>query len=124
MNEENRLIYRTIRETVSAIDVGRTLGLQIDRNGRCSCPFHNGKDRNMRVYPGNRGFYCFVCHQSGDCIALAKGLLSNDCTYHEAARWIDSTFSLNLFETQQPSVRMRGRNLMAKKRTEVAHEAG
>ena len=99
--------YRLIRETVSAIDVGRILGLDINNQGRCRCPFHNGNDRNMRVYPGNRGFYCFVCHESGDCIALAKQLLSGDCSYHDAAKWIDSTFHLNIFENKKPTIRDR-----------------
>lgn len=101
--------YRIIRETVSSIDIGRMLGLDINNQGRCRCPFHNGEDRNMRVYPGNRGYYCFVCHASGDCISLAKQLLSNGCSYHSAAVWIDCTFHLNVFVNKKPSIRDRMR---------------
>ena len=110
-NDEILYKYSIIRETVSAVEVGKMLGLDINGKGRCRCPFHNGADRNMMVYPGNRGFYCFVCHESGDCIALAKKLLGDDCRYHEAARWIDDTFRLNLFENRQHTVKERARKL-------------
>ena len=112
---ENILKYSIIRETVPAIEVGRVLGLDIDGKGRCRCPFHNGEDRNMKVYNSNRGFYCFVCHEHGDCIALARKLLSDDCRYHEAAKWIDDTFHLNVFEKKNPTVRERGMNIRARK---------
>ena len=101
--------YTLVRETVSAEEVGKVLGLDIDRHGRCRCPFHNGTDRNMKVYTGNRGFYCFVCHKGGDCITLAKELLAEDCTYTDAAKWIDRTFQLNIFENKKPSVHERYR---------------
>ena len=114
MYEDNKQIYSIIRESVSSIDVGRALGLQINQHGRCRCPFHNGHDENMRVYPGNRGFYCFVCHESGDCIALAKQLLSNGDNYYEAAKWIDSTFRLGLFEEVKPTIKQRNRQMARK----------
>ena len=107
MDSNTQLIYSTIRETVSAIDVGKALGLNINQHGRCQCPFHNGHDDNMKLYPGNRGYYCFVCHAGGDCISLAKQLLDNGTSYNEAARWIDSTFGLNLFSNVRPTFRQR-----------------
>ena len=112
MYEDNKQIYRIIRESVSAIDVGRSLGLHINQHGRCRCPFHNGHDENMRVYPGNRGFYCFVCHEGGDCIALAKQLLPDNPNYYEAAKWIDTTFNLNLFSADdRPSIWERNKQM-------------
>lgn len=99
--------FELIRETVSAIDVGRILGLDINGHGRCRCPFHNGVDRNMMVYPGNRGYYCFVCHEHGDSIRLAKQLLGADYTYTDAAKWIDTTFQLGIFEKKTPTIRER-----------------
>lgn len=116
MNDELKSACDFIRETVTTKDVADALGLFVDRNSRCACPFHNGKDRNMRIYPGSRGFYCFVCHKSGDCISLAKELLSNDCSYLDAAKWIDSTFRLNVFYKTKPSIWQRKRMLEASKR--------
>ena len=95
-----------IRNTVSAIDVGRALGLNLDRHYRCSCPFHKGQDRNMKLYEGNRGFYCFVCHEGGDCIKLVQGV--TDCTYMDAAWWINDEFNLGMRRsTDKPSIRQR-----------------
>ena len=99
-----------VRNSVSTIEVGKALGLNVDMHNRCSCPFHNGRDRNMRLYDGNRGFYCFVCHKSGDCISLVKGV--TECSYADAARWISETFRLGLEDEleqrrQKPSIWQR-----------------
>ena len=110
------LKYDMIRHSVSAVDVGKVLGLDINTKGRCRCPFHNGDDRNMMVYPGGRGFYCFVCHEFGDSIKLAQKLIGNGCTYHDAAVWVDKTFQLNIFENTKPSLRERIRRAELYKR--------
>ena len=88
------LITDTIRQSVSALQAGEKLGLNPDRSGRCACPMHNGKDRNLRLYDGERGFYCFVCHASGDVIRLVRE--TNSCGWMDAVRWLDGEFGLNL----------------------------
>lgn len=85
-----------IRESISAIEAGRALGLEIDRHGRCACPVHNGTDRNCRLFDGSRGFYCFVCHASGDVFRLVQTV--NGCTFPESVRWLDDTFGLHLLD--------------------------
>ena len=98
-----------IRESVSAIDTAEALGLEPDRQGRCACPFHNGHDRNLRLYPGNRGFYCFVCHEWGDSIKLARKLLP-DFSFNETVQWFNTRFGLGLpIDGARPSVRERRR---------------
>jgi len=88
------LAAQTIKETVSALDVGQAIGLNVDKHGRCSCPFHNGKDRNMKLFPGNRGFSCFVCHETGDVIKLAQQYYS--LSFRDAISWFNDTFRLGL----------------------------
>jgi hypothetical protein len=92
--------YEIIRSFVSAQDVARIFGIDMDAHGRCQCPFHNGTDRNMKIYDGDRGFYCFVCHVSGDCIKLAQKLLGDETRYSVAAMWIDEKFILHLFDKE------------------------
>lgn len=105
-----REISALIRDTVPAADVARVLGLDVDRHGRCACPFHHGSDRNMKIYEGNRGFYCFVCHKSGDCISLVTGLVP-DCSYVDAMWWINDEFNLGLRPAnEKPNVWQRNRN--------------
>jgi DNA primase len=117
--EEVLAKYELIRQSVSAIDVGVALGLEINSKGRCRCPFHNGHDNNMRLYPEDRGFYCFVCHESGDCIKLAQKMMEDTagkCTYRDAAGWIDDTFHLSVFFTDgKPSIRERARRIRTRK---------
>jgi len=84
-----------IRSSVTAADVARQFGLEVDRHHRCACPFHNGKDKNMRLYDGDRGFYCFVCHEGGDVFRLTRELLGG-ATFAEAAKWLNEEFGLRL----------------------------
>lgn len=83
-----------IRERVSTWKAGEALGLYVDRHGRCACPIHGGKDRNCRLYKGNKGFFCFVCHGGGDVIELVRAV--NGCSFKQAVEWLNSTFCLGL----------------------------
>ena len=49
----------------------------------------------MKLYEGNRGYYCFVCHRGGDCISLVMGVVPN-CSYSDAMWWINDEFGLGL----------------------------
>ena len=106
---EIREISAAIRNSVPTIDVALALGLNVDRHGRCSCPFHNGQDRNMKIYEGNRGYYCFVCHKGGDCISLVTGVVP-DCSYVDAMWWINDQFRLGFRqEREKPNIFQRNR---------------
>lgn len=87
------LAVQTVKESVSAFDVGQALGLDI-RRGRCQCPAHNGSDFNCVLYHGSRGWYCHVCHQGGDSIGLVQK--TNGLGFKEAVAWINSAFHLGL----------------------------
>lgn len=106
---EIREISDAIRNTVSAIDVAKALGLDVDRHGRCACPFHQGRDRNMKLYEGNRGYYCFVCHKGGDCISLVQGV-APECSYVDAMWWVNDQFGLGFRrEREKPNIYQRNR---------------
>lgn len=83
-----------IKQSVSAVQAADALGLNPDRYGRCACPIHNGKDRNMKLFGGEKGFYCYVCHAGGDAADLVRQV--HGCSLREAASWLDSTFGLGL----------------------------
>lgn len=88
------IAVQTIKDSVSALDAAGAMGLDVDRHGRCPCPFHNGKDRNMKLYPGDRGFNCFVCHESGDVIKLARQYYGT--SFPDTVRWFNDTFHLGM----------------------------
>lgn len=88
------LVVDVIKNSVSAIDVAHEIGLYVDKHGRCSCPFHNGKDRNMKLFSGNRGYNCFVCHASGDVISFAQQYYK--MSFPDCVRWFNDTFHLGM----------------------------
>jgi len=110
----------TIKNNVSALDVAEALGLDVDRHGRCACPFHNGKDRNLKLFPGNRGYTCFVCHHSGDVISFVREY--NGMLFKDAIAWFDRTFNLglNLDQKIDPAEQIRAE--MALQRRRERHE--
>lgn len=87
------LAVQTVKESVSAFDVGQALGLEI-RHGRCQCPIHGGKDFNCVLYRGSRGYYCHVCKAGGDSISLVQK--TNGLGFKEAVAWINATFHIGL----------------------------
>ena len=111
-----REISNVIRNSVSTLDVANALGLDVDRHGRCRCPFHHGQDRNMKIYEGNRGYYCFVCHKSGDCISLVTGVVP-ECTYTDAMWWVNDQFGIGLRPAKEkPNIFQRNRTGQIKQR--------
>ena len=116
---EIREISEAIRNSVSALEVAKALGLNVDRHGRCSCPFHHGESRNMKCYEGNRGFYCFVCHESGDCIHLVQGVVP-DIKYVDAMWWVNDNFGLGYRQKhEKPSIMYRAKRSQIKKQSNL-----
>lgn len=83
-----------IKQNVSAIDVANALGWEV-RHGRCKCPIHGGTDFNCRLYPGNRGYMCWVCKSAGDVISLVRNYY-HDMSYKQCLLWFRDTFNLPL----------------------------
>ena len=84
---------QTIKDTISALDVGQAMGLEI-RHGRCQCPIHGGNDFNCVLYKGNRGFYCHVCKSGGDVISFAQQYYK--LSFKDCIAWFNDTFHLGL----------------------------
>ena len=61
---------------------------------RIPCPFHDGKNNNLRLYKNS--YYCFVCHESGDEIKFIEKLFNMD--FMNSMRWISDQFNLGLFD--------------------------
>ena len=84
---------QTIKDTISAQDVGNAIGLEI-RHGRCKCPIHNGGDYNCVLYKGNRGFYCHVCKAGGDVIKFVQEYYK--LSFKDSVAWFNDTFHMGL----------------------------
>ena len=110
---------QTIKDQVSALDVGQVLGLTI-RNGRCQCPLHGGKDYNCVLYTGSRGFYCHVCKAGGDVIKLVQE--SQGLDFKTTVAWFDRTFQMGLELEKKIDPEEQRRAEMALQRRRERHE--
>lgn len=61
-------------------------------HNRIPCPFHNGKDRNLALYP--HGYKCYVCGAKGDPIGYTQRVLGLD--FMGAVGRINRDFGLGL----------------------------
>lgn len=63
-------IADAVKRSVTARQAAEMLGLNPNPAGFCRCPVHGEKTGSMKLYPGQRGWYCFGCHQGGSVIDL------------------------------------------------------
>lgn len=108
-NVLNNTAYYTeiIRSSVSALELGKALGLNPDGDGRCRCPVHGGRNKNLKLYTGDKGFYCFKCHVAGDSIKLVQEV--THCDFPEAIATINSMFHLGLDINAEPDQHVKAR---------------
>ena len=90
-----------VRQNVTATEVANMLGLNPDKAGFCKCPIHGEKTGSMKLYPGNRGWYCFGCHQGGSVIDLV--MACNGVSLAETIQTLNDEFSLGLPIGYQPT---------------------
>lgn len=75
-----------IKKQYSIIDIATRLGLNIDRNNKAICPFHNDKNPSLSFNVKENYYHCFSCGASGDNIKLVMELLK--CSFNEAIIFI------------------------------------
>lgn len=108
-----------IKQSVTARMAAEALGLHPDRYGRCACPIHGGKDRNLKLFDGEKGYYCFVCHSGGDVIDLVCNV--NHMPMREAVAWLGATFRLGL-DTEDAAAEKAAREAAERRKRERERE--
>lgn len=73
---------QAIRSAVTMKDALAWYGIDTNRHGYAACPFHDDRHPSMKVYPGDRGFYCFVCHEGGDIFRFIQRM--DHCSFGHA----------------------------------------
>ena len=66
--------YEEVKQRLSMRQVAAYYGFREDRKHLCLCPFHADKHPSMRIYPNDKGFYCFSCGKGGDVITFVSAL--------------------------------------------------
>lgn len=74
-------------------------GVEVGAGGYCRCPFHGERTGSLKVYPGDRGWHCFGCHEGGSVIDFVMKLLG--LSFVDAQRRLDADFKLGLFQDAQ-----------------------
>lgn len=96
-----REVGKIISRRVTAMQAAERYGLQPDRHGFCRCPIHGDNDKSLKVYPEDRGWYCFGCGKGGDAISLVRHL--HGLPYAEAVVMLDRDFGLGLLDNGIPT---------------------
>ena len=112
--------YDAIKDTVGMRQVAEYYGCRIDRRGNCICPFHDDRRPSMKIYPHNRGYYCFACGSGGDVIKFVASLY--DLSNENAARKLIDDLSLPI-KIEDLSYRERRERDRKKKAQESARAA-
>lgn len=67
-------LFELAKQNICVPDAAEHYGLQVNRNGMCSCPFHEDRHPSMKL--NERYFYCFGCGATGDVIDLVARLFA------------------------------------------------
>lgn len=87
-------IADAVKRSVTARQAAEMLGLNPNPAGFCKCPVHGEKTGSMKLYPGQRGWYCFGCHVGGSVIDLVMACCGLDMK--AAISMLNDEFSLGL----------------------------
>ena len=90
-------LFELVKQNICVPDVAEHYGLQVNRNGMCSCPFHEDRHPSMKL--NERYFYCFGCGATGDVIDLTARLYN--LSTKEAAEKLAQDFGL-IYDSQAP----------------------
>ena len=83
-----------IKNRINMIDICKTYGFNIQRGNFICCPFHNEKTPSLKLYDGNRGFYCFGCGEHGSVIDFVMRYFNLD--FMKAISKLNDDFRLGL----------------------------
>ena len=83
-------LFSTVKTHISTIDAAERYGIEVKRNGKALCPFHN--DRNPSLFVADDHYHCFACGEHGDSIDLVAKLY--DLPLHTAAKKLVADFGL------------------------------
>ena len=77
--KERKKIYRTnnklkelINKKLKITNIAKKYGLDTDKRGKTTCPFHYDSEPSLYLDDSKNVFYCFGCHEKGDIITFIK----------------------------------------------------
>lgn len=107
----------TIRACLTMRQVAEFYGLEVNRAGFISCPFHQERTASCRCY--DNGFYCFGCHAHGSVIDFVMQYFGLE--FMDAMRKLSDDFGLNLPIDRKPTLRDKYRTAPKPNRRLMEH---
>ena len=98
-------IASQVKQTLDTKYVFEFYGLKPNNKGFVCCFEHAEKTPSMKVYNGDRGYFCFGCNASGDIIDFVKKYFN--LTFMQAIEKLNVDFSLGLPINRQTTARER-----------------
>jgi len=93
--KEFRNYSEHIKQQVTMRDVAERYGFAVStRTRKILCPFHNDSKPSMQIYPGNKGYFCFVCNEGGSVIDFVMKYFG--LSYVDAVKKLNDDFHLGL----------------------------
>lgn len=68
----NDKVRDLINTKIKITDVAKSYGLDTDKKGKTTCPFHYDTEPSLMLSDKKNVFYCFGCHAKGDIITFKK----------------------------------------------------
>ena len=88
----NRRTIDIIENAVTVPDVLRMHGIEINRRGRCGCPFHASRSDTFSFT--NKLYHCFSCGESGGVIQLEAAF--SHTSQDQACQILAQRFNLDI----------------------------
>jgi DNA primase len=98
-------LFNEVKRRVTMRQLADKYGFEVDRKGWIVCPLHNDHHPSLKLYPNDRGWYCFACAQGGSVIDFVCHVFGLKPA--EAAKKINEDFSLGISEPLGKMQRMR-----------------
>lgn len=95
-------VFEEIKTRTDIIRLCDVVGIKLNRNNMCICPFQNHKEKtpSFSVLPSKNIFYCFGCGKKGDVITLVEELFNMQPL--QAASYINTHLGLGIdFDSQK-----------------------
>lgn len=114
-------IFEEIKSKLDISDVAKYYGLELNKHGKCNCPFHNEKTPSFQIYKKTQSFYCFGCGVGGDTIAFVQKFL-NLLSPLQAAKRLNDDFALGLNLKPHKPTRTERQEQVARNQREAISE--
>ena len=83
-------LFSTTKMNISTIDAAERYGIEVKRNGKAICPFHD--DRHPSLFVDDDHYHCYACGEHGDVIDFTAKLYG--LSLYDAAKKLAYDFDI------------------------------